>query len=135
MQAPNPEERGELSRAIMHLLDRWGVPMAERIALLDLPANNRTRHLRRYADGEPLPDRPEIWSRVSHLVGIAEALYTTYPLNREMASLWMKRRHRRFGDRAPVAVMLEDGLAGILSVREYLDCAYAWERDEWPQAA
>ncbi len=135
MQAPKPEERVELTLAIMHLLDRWGIAMADRIGLLALPSNNKPRNMRRYLEGEPLPDKAEVWERVGHLVGIAEALHTTYPLNQHMGILWMQQPNRRFDNRAPTTAMVEDGLAGILAVREHLDCAYAWHRDEVGQAA
>ncbi len=109
--------------------------MADRIALLALPATSKPRNMRRYVEGQALPDTPSVWERVEHLVGIAEALHTTYPLNNPMGTLWMKRSNRRFGGRSPVELMRERGLEGLLQIREHLDCAYAWYRDDLGQAA
>ncbi|HLO27512.1 MAG TPA: antitoxin Xre/MbcA/ParS toxin-binding domain-containing protein, partial [Anaerolineales bacterium] len=62
--------------------------------------------------------------RIEHLVGIADALRTSYPRNAYMASIWMNRINHRFDNRTPLAAMLEDGLNGIIAVRTHLDCAY-----------
>jgi Antitoxin Xre/MbcA/ParS C-terminal toxin-binding domain len=43
---------------------------------------------------------------------------------------WLKRRNRRFGNRRPLEIMLEDGINGVLAIRTHLDCAYDWHRDD-----
>ncbi|UCH53886.1 MAG: DUF2384 domain-containing protein [Pseudomonadota bacterium] len=123
------DEQVQVSRAVIALLDDWQVSANDQIRLLALPANTKPRQLRRYYENKPLPDEPEIWSRVEHLVGIADALRTSYPHSAQGGAIWMNRVNYRFGDRTPIVAMVEDGLAGILAVRMHLDCAYDWHVD------
>ncbi len=117
-------DRVALARLIMGLLDNWEVAPEDRVALLGLPAGTA---LNGYYENTPLPDAPEINERVEHLVGIADALRTSWPHNAHMGAMWMNRRHGRFDDRTPLAVLLEDGLRGFFAVRTHLDCAYDWD--------
>ena len=36
-----------------------------------------------------------------------------------MGAIWMNRRNNRFDNRAPLAVLLEDGLAGFFAIRTH----------------
>jgi hypothetical protein len=47
-----------------------------------------------------------------------------------MGNLWMKQRNKKFQDRSPLHVMVEEGLDGIMRVRSHLDCAYDWFNDQ-----
>lgn len=120
------EERVALARAIMAILDKWGLSAADQVQLLNLPDKTPTRMLRRYRDDTPLPDTAEVNERLEHIIGIADALRTSYPHNPSMGLIWMKQRNKRFNRRAPVRVMVEDGMDGIISVRSHLDCAFDW---------
>jgi len=120
------EERVALARAIMAILDKWGLTAAEQVKILNLPEKTPTRMLRRYRDDTPLPDTAEVNERLEHIIGIADALRTSYPHNPSMGLIWMKQRNKRFQRRAPVMVMVEDGMDGIISVRSHLDCAFDW---------
>ena len=122
------EDRVQISRLIVTLLDDWGVRPADQVALLALPSNTPPRSMRRYRDSEPLPDDPLVMERVEHLVGIADALRTTFPRNANMGAIWLHRRNQRFNDRTPLAMMLEDGLLGVITVRAHLDCAWDWDQ-------
>jgi hypothetical protein len=75
-----------------------------------------------------LPDDPGVAEHLEHLMGIADALRTTYPRNENMGARWMRSPCRQFGGRTPVAVMVEGGTAGLIAVRSHLDCSYAWDR-------
>ena len=120
------EDRAALARSIMSILDKWGLSASEQVRLLNLPDKTPTRMLRRYRDDTPLPDTKEVNERVEHIVGIADALRTSYPHNPSMGLVWMKQKNKRFQRRAPVSVMVEDGLDGIVTVRSHLDCAFDW---------
>jgi len=120
------EERAALARGIMSILDKWGLSAVEQVKLLNLPEKTPTRMLRRYRDDTPFPDIKEVNERLEHIIGIADALRTTYPHNPSMGLIWMKQKNRRFHRRAPVSVMVEDGLDGIIEVRSHLDCAFDW---------
>lgn len=122
----NQEERAALARGIMSILDKWGLSAGDQVRLLNLPDKTPTRMLRRYRDDTPLPDTREVNERVEHIIGIADALRTSYPHNPSMGLVWMKQKNKRFKRRAPVIVMVEDGLDGIVAVRSHLDCSFDW---------
>jgi len=126
------EDKTDLTRAIMNILDGWGMSSAELVAVLDLPEKTPTRMLRRYRENTPFPDTPEVMQRLEHIVGIADALRTTYPHNPTMGGLWMKRKNSRFKDLAPIQLINKEGLSGILKVRTHLDCSFDWFTYEQP---
>ncbi|MGD8526261.1 MAG: DUF2384 domain-containing protein [Thioalkalispiraceae bacterium] len=125
-QTLNNEDRVNLTRAIMNILDSWGMQSAEQVAILDLPAKTPNRMLRRYRDDTPFPDTKQVMARLEHIIGIADALRTTYPHNPSMGSIWMKRRNSRFQQRSPLQLIKEEGLDGIIKVRTHLDCSFDW---------
>ncbi len=128
MDSTIEEERLLLARSIMAILDDWGVGAEDRIRLLGLPEGTRTRHLERFRLNTPLPEEGEVMARVEHLVGIADALRTTFPRNPNMGPHWLRTPHRRFAKKPPLAVMIEDGLSGLVAIRSELDCSWAWDR-------
>lgn len=128
MMVLNELERIELAKIVMAMLDQWGVSAQDRINILGLPEDMRTRHLQKYRDNTPLPEDDQVMERVEHLLGISSALRTTYPLNAHMGPLWMKKPHRRFDKRTPIATIVEDGLSGLIAVRAHLDCSFAWSQ-------
>lgn len=131
-QVLSNQDRTELTRAIMNILDGWGMPSSEQVAILDLPAKTPNRMLRRYRDDTPFPDTPQVMARLEHIVGIADALRTSYPHNPSMGGLWMKKKNTRFQDRSPLQLICEEGLDGILKVRTHLDCSFDWFEYEKP---
>ncbi len=125
-QAATQEERAALARGIMSILDKWGLCANDQLKLLSLPEKTPSRMLRRFRDDTPFPDIKEVNERVEHIIGIADALRTSYPHNPSMGLVWMRQKNKRFQRRAPVNVMVEDGLDGIVAVRSHLDCAFDW---------
>ncbi len=126
MPKMNLEDRIALTRAVVGLLDSWGANAAQQVALLALPHETRPGAIRQFRQGTPFPENAQVMERIEHLIGIADALRTSYPHNAHMGNIWMNRTNHRFDDRTPLAAMLEDGLAGIIAVRTHLDCAYDW---------
>ncbi|MBI3778122.1 MAG: DUF2384 domain-containing protein [Gammaproteobacteria bacterium] len=122
----NPEGRVAFTRAIIHLLDSWGVNAADQVSLLALPAGTRPGAIRQFRQSTPFPEGAGVMERIEHLIGIADALRTSYPHNAHMGSIWMNKVNHRFDNRTPLVAMLEDGLGGIIAVRTHLDCAYDW---------
>lgn len=116
-----------LTQKIMESLDDWGLSAADQVVVLNLPEGTRTRKLRAYHDDTPLPNDENVEFRAVRLLGIIDALRTTYPKNEQMGGRWMKAPHRRFQNRTPLQVLLEDGNTGVNSVLAELDCAYAWD--------
>jgi hypothetical protein len=122
----NLEDRVAFTRAIVHLLDSWGVNAADQVVLLALPAGTRPGAIRQFRQSTPFPEDAGVMERIEHLVGIADALRTSYPHNAYMGSIWMNKVNHRFDNRTPLTAMLEDGLSGVIAVRTHLDCAYDW---------
>ncbi|HEB99662.1 MAG TPA: DUF2384 domain-containing protein [Thiotrichales bacterium] len=121
------EERIALTRIIINLLDKWGFDNAAQVSVLALPEGTPPRRINSYRSmNEPLPDTPEVWTRIEHILGIADALRTTFPRNPQAGLLWMRRPNKHLR-RAPMACMLEDGVSGLIRVRTHLDCTYAWD--------
>jgi hypothetical protein len=127
LQNISPERRLMITQKVMASLDDWGLSGEQILAVLDFPEGHRSRHLQKYRKDTPLPDDEAINARVVRLLGIIDALRTTYPRNVNMGPRWMNTPHRRMKDRTPVHTMLEDGENGVIAVLSELDCAYAWE--------
>ena len=127
MKKLTEEQRLSATRKIMEAVDEWGLSGDQIIALVDLPKEQRTRHLQKFRDDMPFPDLEQINIRIALLTGIVDALRTSYPRNVKMGARWMNMPHRRFQKRTPVRTMLEDGGEGVIAVLSELDCAYAWE--------
>lgn len=124
------EQRVELARRVMSMLKSWKVASADQIKLLAMPDSVRARSLARYGQDTPLPDEPMVNERIDHLIGIADALRTSYPMNEQMGSIWLNRANKRFANRKPLNVMLDDGITGVLLIRMHLDCSYDWQVDD-----
>ena len=127
MQEIEADEKSQFARLIIALLDDWGVAPEHQVALLALPDDTRPGAIRQFRNGKPLPETEAVRERCEHLVGIADALRTSFPLNSRMGGVWMNRGHRQFDERTPLQVMIADGIQGVISVRAHLDCAYDWE--------
>lgn len=116
-----------MTQKVMISLDEWGLSAAEQVHVLDLPEGTRTRKLRSFHDDTPFPESEDVEYRVVRILGIIDALRTTYPKNEMMGGRWMKTPHRRFQNKTPIQKMLEDGKDGVTAVLAELDCTYAWD--------
>jgi hypothetical protein len=124
-----------ITQGVMSMLDGWGLSARDIVKILSLPDSVRGRSLARFRDDLAFPDEPEVMQRVDYLLRISDALRTYFPRNPEMRSLWMRRGNRQFGKKAPLAVMVEGGESGLISVLCHLDCTYAWDRSGSSSAA
>jgi uncharacterized protein (DUF2384 family) len=123
-------DRVDLGRMVVNMLDDWGIKPSDQVNVLALPEGTPVRMLRRYHEDTPLPDDPDVLKRVEHLLGIADALRTTFPRNASIGLIWMKQPCKRLRRRRPLDIMIEDGLSGLITVRTHLDCAFAWRESE-----
>ena len=130
MATLSADERLELGRMAINTLDEWGLKASDQASILALPKGTPTRMLRRYVDDTPLPDDPDVLKHVEHLLGIADALRTTFPRNASIGLHWMKQPCKRLRRRRPLEIILEDGLSGLITGRTHLDCAFAWRESE-----
>ncbi len=121
------DERQSLTRRTMDLLEGWGLRATDIGAILQLPDSVKPRNIGRFREEEAFPDDPRVNRRVAYLLRIEEALHTYFPRNPEMRNLWVKKANKHFGRRAPIAVMVEDGESGLISVLSHLDCTFAWD--------
>jgi Antitoxin Xre/MbcA/ParS C-terminal toxin-binding domain len=127
MTAKSAEQKLLHTQKVMNALDEWGLNGDQILAVLDFPKTERSRHLAKYRKDTPFPDDENVICRVKFLLGIIDALRTTYPRNLQMGARWMAAPHVRLKNRCPLQAMLEDGETGVVAVLSELDCAYAWE--------
>jgi hypothetical protein len=124
------EQKIEFTQMVMEMLDDWGVSHSDKLILLALPDSVKVRAVRKYYSGEPLPENTQVFERIDHLMGIADALRTSFPLNYQMAAFWLNRKNQRFNNQTPLEFMLQGGLNSVVAVRTHLDCAWDWNQDQ-----
>jgi hypothetical protein len=124
------QQRINITLKVMQILTDWRLSSSQQSSILSMPEGIRSRHMRQYIEGTPFPCDEQLDVRADHIIGISDALRTSYPRNVEMGAFWMKRENKLFGQRSPLNCVLEDGLDGLHAVRVHLDCAYGWHLDE-----
>jgi hypothetical protein len=127
MSELSAEDRLVMTRRVMNMLEGWNLSAQDMIRLLLLPNSVKARNISRFREDDAFPVDANVDRRVSYLLRIEEALHTYFPRNPEMRHLWVKRGNKQFGRRAPIAVMVEDGESGLISVLSHLDCTFAWD--------
>jgi Protein of unknown function (DUF2384) len=116
-------EAEAMLRAVLGLLDKWGLQTDEKLILLGGPSE---RTFQRWRAGQvgPLPN--DMIFRLGDLLGIHKALrYMFTDLKRAYA--WVKRANDAFGGKSALDVMLQGAPTDIARVRAYLDA----ERGAW----
>ena len=124
------EQKIEFAKGIMEMLDNWGVSHENKISLLDLPPEIKTRSIRRFYIDRPLPETSEVIQRLDHLLGILDAIQTSFPRNEQMVSFWLNKKNQRFDNKTPLDYMLQGGTTNVIAIRAHLDCAWDWEQDK-----
>jgi len=130
LQTLTHEEKIALTKNVMSMLDNWGVSHENKLLLLDLPPEIKTRNVRRFYIDRPFPENIQVIQRLEHLLGIADAIRTSYPRNSQMASFWLNKRNQRFDNKSPLEFMLEGGTENVIAIRAHLDCAWDWKQDD-----
>ena len=125
----SPDEQVTLTIRIMEILDGWGLSASEIISLLDLPEKTPTRALRRYRENTAFPITDGLNERLEHIVGITDALRTSYPHNPQMGKIWIRQRSKKLQNKIPLQIIVENGLQGIIEIRKHLDCSYDWHKN------
>ena len=120
------EEMLEITSKVVNYLDQWQLSPNDAMNILGI-GDVKPRHLPKYRKMETaLPQTEEVFSRIDHVVGIADALRTTYPFSDKMRIMWLRKPHRRFRKNTPLSVILQEGVNGLMRVRVEIDCAYGW---------
>ena len=120
------EEFLYITNTVMQVLDSWNLTTEQTVQVLGLSSQTKKRQLDKYRTLKAFPKDEAIIIRLSHVVGISDALRTTFPRNINMSEKWMKTQHRRFNNETPLSVILEQGIDGLCKVRAELDCTFAW---------
>ena len=121
------EEFMYITKTVMNVLDSWNLTTEQTVQVLGLSSQTKKRQLDKYRTLKAFKKDDLIIRRLSHVVGISDALRTTFPRNVNMSEKWMKTEHRRFDNETPLSVILEEGINGLCKVRAELDCTFAWE--------
>lgn len=118
-------QKNQLTFDLMQIMENWQLADQEQIELLDLQSL-KPRHLYLYRRGDKSFDfNTSTANRAQMILGIYESLGTTYPTNRDYASLWLKRGVKKFKHKAPLELMLS-GETGMKRVWHFLDCTQSW---------
>lgn len=121
------EQMASLTQAVVNHMDEWKISAEDMLSVLGIEKEAKTRHLNSFRRGEKsLPQKPEVMQRIDHIVGISDALRTTFPFSSQMRVMWLQKPHRRFQKRTPLNVMLSEGVNGLQKVRIEVDCAYGY---------
>jgi len=120
----------ELTKAVMHTFDDWKFAGEQILSVMSLPDEIKVRHLSKYRQSTAFPDTPKVNERFRHILGIIDALATSYPTNPKMSLFWMARKNKKFKNRSPIQVIIEDDLEGLVTIRKHLDCSYDWFGDK-----
>ena len=126
------EDMQNLTQGIMSILDNWNISVDQALTVLGLSNKGKKRHIQGYRMGErAFPETDELLTRIDHIIGISDALRTTFPFSNQMRLLWLRKPHRRFQKNTPLNVILTDNTPnGLLKVRMEVDCAYGYAISE-----
>ena len=126
------DELKTLTKGVVSYLDGWNLSAEQVLAILGLSEVAKKRHLQSYRMGEKaFPKSSDLIIRVDHIIGIADALRTTFPFSDKMRLLWLRKPHRRFKKNTPLAViMADDSPNGLMKVRIEVDCSYGYTISE-----
>ncbi len=125
MTQMSEQDRGDLAILVMGIFEDWRLDPEEQLELIGRDHTASQRELTRWRHGTPLPDDEQMLERARHILGIHEALQVVFPRNPRQPAFWLRNRNPYFGT-APLAVMIDDGLAGMDWVWRHLDCTQGW---------
>jgi hypothetical protein len=126
MNSMTEDEQIILTKDIMLTLDSWGMSAAEIVTILALPEKTPTRALRRYRENTAFPFSVEVVERLEHILGITDALRTSFPHNPNMSSMWIRQKNKKLNNQIPLKIIIDKGLQGLIDIRQHVDCSYDW---------
>ena len=125
-QALSLDDRGDLARLVIDIMQEWQLSPEQQLNLLGMPEDCRPRELVRLKNGSPLPEDELILDRARHILGIQHSLHIVFPMNQNMPKFWLKNKNR-FLKGVPLYIMMGEGLDGMHRVWRHLDCTLNWE--------
>jgi len=115
------QQRAETTHAVLRVLSAWDIDREHQLLLLGMPEDTRPRVLKRFLDGEPLPQDPKVLERAECLLQIDAALVSLFPHNPALAYLWVTTSSPQFDGKSPLDLMLEQGMSAMKSLLSQLD--------------
>jgi hypothetical protein len=110
-QLEEPEAREAVADAVLALLTRWGLHEVNQARLLAL--NSVIECKRKIAAGESTT-----MERAGYLFAIERALLKRFPSQAQKRNEWIFLRNERLAGLAPLSIMLEKGVPGMILVKK-----------------
>ncbi|WP_212745355.1 MbcA/ParS/Xre antitoxin family protein [Thermomonas fusca] len=113
------EMAGPGLRTFFRICEKWRVPPEQQVLILG--CRDRTT-LDAWQRGDYAEVSGDVLVRISYVLGIYKALHTIFPDERN-ADGWVTASNNAplFAGRSAIELMVEGGVAGLVSVRSYLD--------------
>lgn len=122
----NDDEKNQLTFQLSQILENWKLEDTDQLIILGLENIIKPRHLYLYRRGDKAFEfNDNMVKRSRMILGIHESLGTTFPTNKEYASVWLKRSVKKFKHKTPLELMLS-GDGGMKRVWHFLDCTQGW---------
>lgn len=115
------QDRSELIQMVLNVFGHWGVPTPAHAVLLGLPQDTSARALLKIQQGSALPDESALIARAEIILKIHRGVQTLFPGNSNMANYWITTESYQFNDQSPLAVMYDEGLAGMQAVLDHIN--------------
>lgn len=113
--------RRDLARVVTKLFERWNLSVEDQLQLLGMGEDSR-KSLRQYRLGErALPGNRASLDRAGYLLSIHKSLRLLFPENPELRYTWVHRRNGVLRGRAPLEVMVSEGMVGLATVSRLLE--------------
>ncbi|SMN16918.1 hypothetical protein CRYPA_559 [uncultured Candidatus Thioglobus sp.] len=120
------DEKNQLTFQLCQILENWKLEDGDQLNILNLVETLKPRHLYLYRRGDKAFEFDnDMIKRAKMILGIDESLGTTFPTNKEYASVWLKRNVKKFKHKTPLELMLS-GESGMTRVWHFLDCTQGW---------
>lgn len=119
-------QRADLAQTILTVLRNWGVSKEQQVVLLGLPEGTRPRSLNKFTVGAPFPNSDDALIRANYLLSIQNAVDSLFPHNATAANYWMTTPCHSFAEYTPLDIMLNEGIAGMKRVLNYLNGMEDW---------
>ena len=117
----NHAESVALAKQLRALFKHWQLSPAQQLAVLELGGSADAIQTEidwpSYLTGERL-------MCAGHLLAIHASLRTLFPANPELAYSWMQTPNKAFEGVTPLAMIETSGMAGLLTIRAYLNHAF-----------
>ncbi len=121
--------QSNLTLQLFKILENWHLADIEQLKLLDLYGVIKPRHLCLYRNLYKSFDFDErLMKRTEIILGVSESLGTTFPINKEYGTIWLKRPVKKFKYKTPLELMLS-GYTGMMRVWYFLDCTQEWKNE------